>query len=121
MKNKSILIRLNSNDYKMLEKEARKLKVSKSGLIRFHIRSQKTKKLITQLHSNKDMLVRMLQEISRIAGNINQIAYHLNSYQIKEQDGLELFLKEAQNTNNLFQTHKEYTESLINKINKVYQ
>ena len=91
-KTKGIYIRISQNDLDLLTKEAKKANMSKSQLIRLYIRNEKIQKLIATLNRTNAMHLKILLEISRVAGNINQIAYHLNSEKIEKKEAFELFL-----------------------------
>ena len=91
-KTKRFWIRISNDDYILLEKQAKKNNLSKSQLIRLYIRNEKIQKLIATLNRTNAMHLKILLEISRVAGNINQIAYHLNSEKIEKKEAFDLFL-----------------------------
>lgn len=118
-KTKGIYIRISQNDLDLLTKEAKKANMSKSQLIRLYIRNEKIQKLITTLNRSNAMHLKILLEISRVAGNINQIAYHLNSEKIEKKEAFELFLKEAQNTKNIFAFFKNESKEHLKEISNI--
>lgn len=118
-KTKGIYIRISQNDLDLLTKEAKKANMSKSQLIRLYIRNEKIQKLITTLNRSNAMHLKILLEISRVAGNINQIAYHLNSEKIQNQEAFHLFLKEAQNTKNIFAFFKNESKEHLKEISNI--
>ncbi|MDY5951507.1 MULTISPECIES: plasmid mobilization protein [Helicobacter] len=118
-KTKRLWIRISSSDYTLLEKQAEKNNLSKSQLIRLYIRNEKIQKLITTLNRSNAMHLKILLEISRVAGNINQIAYHLNSEKIQNQEAFHLFLKEAQNTKNIFAFFKNESKEHLKEISNI--
>lgn len=118
-KTKRFWIRVSNDDYILLEKQAEKNNLSKSQLIRLYIRNEKIQKLITTLNRTNAMHLKILLEISRVAGNINQIAYHLNSEKIEKKEAFELFLKEAQNTKNIFAFFKNESKQYVKEISNM--
>lgn len=118
-KTKGIYIRISQNDLDLLTKEAKKANMSKSQLIRLYIRNEKIQKLIATLNRTNAMHLKILLEISRVAGNINQIAYHLNSEKIEKKEAFELFLKEAQNTKNIFTFFKNESKQYVKEISNM--
>ncbi|WP_317397759.1 plasmid mobilization protein [Helicobacter bilis] len=118
-KTKRFWIRISNDDYILLEKQAEKNNLSKSQLIRLYIRNEKIQKLIATLNRTNAMHLKILLEISRVAGNINQIAYHLNSEKIEKKEAFELFLKEAQNTKNIFAFFKNESKQYVKEISNM--
>lgn len=118
-KTKRFWIRISNDDYILLEKQAEKNNLSKSQLIRLYIRNEKIQKLIATLNRTNAMHLKILLEISRVAGNINQIAYHLNSEKIEKKEAFELFLKEAQNTKNIFTFFKNESKQYVKEISNM--
>lgn len=118
-KTKRFWIRISNDDYILLEKQAKKNNLSKSQLIRLYIRNEKIQKLIATLNRTNAMHLKILLEISRVAGNINQIAYHLNSEKIEKKEAFELFLKEAQNTKNIFAFFKNESKQYVKEISNM--
>ena len=118
-KTKGIYIRLSNNDLAMLKKQALSNKISKSQLLRLYIRNEKAQKLIKTLNQNNAMHLKILLEISRVAGNINQIAYHLNSEKIEKKEAFELFLKEAENTKNIFAFFKNESKKHVKDMSEI--
>lgn len=118
-KTKRFWIRISNDDYILLEKQAEKNNLSKSQLIRLYIRNEKIQKLIATLNRTNAMHLKILLEISRVAGNINQIAYHLNSEKIEKKEAFDLFLKEAQNTKNIFAFFKNESKQYVKEISNM--
>lgn len=118
-KTKGIYIRISQNDLDLLTKEGKKANMSKSQLIRLYIRNEKIQKLIATLNRTNAMHLKILLEISRVAGNINQIAYHLNSEKIEKKEAFKLFLKEAQNTKNIFAFFKNESKQYVKEISNM--
>lgn len=118
-KTKRLWIRISNDDYILLENQAEKNNLSKSQLIRLYIRNEKIQKLIATLNRTNAVHLKILLEISRVAGNINQIAYHLNSEKMEKKEARELFLKEAQNTKNIFAFFKNESKQYVKEISNI--
>ena len=85
-KNKSFLVRLTTQDYNLLTQQAKELSLTKSKLLRLYVRNKKLNTTLALLNKSIHFNNTMLLEISRVAGNINQIAYHLNANALQEKN-----------------------------------
>lgn len=80
------------------------------------IRLEEAQNILELLHRTSDFNSQMLLEISRVAGNINQIAYHLNAgFNANEQH----FNKQAEETKRIFaefQNIAKQNQKLLQRI-----
>ncbi|SQC36307.1 Uncharacterised protein [Helicobacter fennelliae] len=97
--NKKFLLSLKAADYELLCKKAQQANTTKSKLLRQMLRNEEAQKVLEILNASSKFNAEMLLEISRVAGNINQIAYHLNSgFSVDEES----FNKQAEETKRIF-------------------
>lgn len=102
MKNANVIFRLNVDDLEKLETDAKKLNITKSQLLRLYIKDKKLNRTLANIARSMEFNIAMLHELSRIAGNINQIAYKLNTNQATSEDSINEFRKEANATKKIF-------------------
>lgn len=109
-------ISLTPKDYDFLCKKSSRLGGNKSKFIRQMIRLEEAQNILELLHRTSDFNSQMLLEISRVAGNINQIAYHLNAgFNANEQH----FNKQAEETKRIFaefQNIAKQNQKLLQRI-----
>ena len=84
-KSKSFLVRLTMQDYNLFTQQAQESNLTRSKLLRLYIRNKKLNATLALLNKSIHFNNTMLLEISRVAGNINQIAYHLNVHALQEK------------------------------------
>lgn len=75
----ALTLRLNERDYERLKSIAKSKKKSISQSIRELIRERRSNKKIRNLERFLEVNSEVYLSLSRVTGNINQIAYHLNS------------------------------------------
>lgn len=96
---KKFLLCLQEKDYELLKQKAKEAHMTKSGFLRQMLYYEEASKILELLRSSYEFNTQMLFEISRVAGNINQIAHRLNSgIQVNQ----EIFSKEANETKRIF-------------------
>lgn len=101
MKQKSIRLHLSlsQQDYDILCKKSQQTGQNKSKTLRQLLYLEEAHNVLELLNRTSQFNTEMLLEISRVAGNINQIAHHLNvGFNANE----ERFNKEAKETKRIF-------------------
>lgn len=78
-RNKKILISLNEKEFAVLESLAKRKKMNKSQVIRDLIKKRATNKKITEFEKIFEAYSEIYLVLSRVCGNINQLAHHLNA------------------------------------------
>ncbi|BDB65792.1 plasmid mobilization relaxosome protein MobC [Helicobacter sp. MIT 03-1614] len=116
METKKVLICLKLHDYELLNQMAKKQNISKSKFIRQLLRIEEAQKILEILDKSSKFNAEMLLEISRVAGNINQIAHHLNlGFRANEES----FTQEAKETKRIFlefQSIAKQNQKLLQRI-----
>lgn len=98
-KAKRVHISLATKDYEILCKKAELMGQKKSRVLRQLLHLEEAHNILELLHRASSFNTQMLLEISRVAGNINQIAYHLNAgFNVNEEH----FERQAQETKRIF-------------------
>ena len=139
-KNKSFLVRLTTLDYNLLTQQAKELSLTKSKLLRLYVRNKKLNTTLALLNKSIHFNNTMLLEISRVAGNINQIAYHLNANALQEknnkaykqntnntsdtsikQEALQNFLTQSNSAKEIFTKFHSLAKANKEKLEKLYQ
>ena len=116
-KENRLWIRINSDDLDKLNKDSKDLNLTKSQLLRLYINNKKLSTTLATLNKSIEFNNLMLHQISRIATNINQIAYNLNANKTNNIDSINAFSKEAQDTKEIFKeiskTYKISNQKLL--------
>lgn len=139
-KNKSFLVRLTTQDYNLLTQQAKELSLTKSKLLRLYVRNKKLNTTLALLNKSIHFNNAMLLEISRVAGNINQIAYHLNANALQEknnkaykqntnntsdtsikQEALQNFLTQSNSAKEIFTKFHSLAKTNKEKLERLYQ
>ncbi|MWV60988.1 plasmid mobilization relaxosome protein MobC [Helicobacter saguini] len=117
-KDNFLIFRLNTKDLEKITQDSKKLNLTKSQLLRLYIHNKKLSATLATFAKNVEFNNAMLNELSRIAGNINQIAYRLNIDSTTNLDSINEFKKEAMQTKKIFalmaQNIKESNKKLDN-------
>ncbi|RDU65769.1 hypothetical protein CQA53_05600 [Helicobacter didelphidarum] len=119
-KTDTFIFRINSQDLDRLEKDSKSLNLTKSQLLRLYIRNKELSNTLALLSKNIEFNNAMLLQISRIAGNINQIAYKLNANEASSSESLLSFKKEADSTRKIFDSLGEYFKKNNKKFERLY-
>lgn len=138
-KSKSFLVRLTMQDYNLFTQQAQESNLTRSKLLRLYIRNKKLNATLALLNKSIHFNNTMLLEISRVAGNINQIAYHLNVHALQEkthktyrendsntsiaikQEALHNFLTQSQSAKEIFAKFHSLAKANKEKLEKLYQ
>lgn len=78
-RNKQIIVTLNEKEYATLESLAKRKKMNKSQAIRDLIIKRATNKKIAEFEKVFEAYSEIYLVLSRVCGNINQLAHHLNA------------------------------------------
>lgn len=114
--NKKFLLSLKATDYELLCKKAQQANTTKSRLLRQMIHNEEAQKVLELLNASSRFNAEMLLEISRVAGNINQIAYHLNSGFSANEESFAQQAQEAKRIFAEFQTIAKQNQKLLQRI-----
>ena len=139
-KSKSFLVRLTMQDYNLFTQQAQESNLTRSKLLRLYIRNKKLNATLALLNKSIHFNNTMLLEISRVAGNINQIAYHLNANALQEknnkaykqntnntsdtsikQEALHNFLTQSNSAKEIFAKFHSLAKANKEKLEKLYQ
>lgn len=118
-KDNSLIFRLNTKDLEKITQDSKKLNLTKSQLLRLYIHNKKLNATLATFSRNIEFNNAMLNELSRIAGNINQIAYRLNIDNTTSLDSINEFKKEAMQTKKIFSLMAQSIKDSNKKLNNL--
>lgn len=118
-KDNSLIFRLNTKDLEKITQDSKKLNLTKSQLLRLYIHNKKLNATLANFSRNIEFNNAMLNELSRIAGNINQIAYRLNIDNATSLDSINEFKKEAMQTKKIFSLMAQSIKDSNKKLNNL--
>lgn len=118
-KDNSLIFRLNTKDLEKITQDSKKLNLTKSQLLRLYIHNKKLNATLATFSRNIEFNNAMLNELSRIAGNINQIAYRLNIDNATSLDSINEFKKEAMQTKKIFSLMAQSIKDSNKKLNNL--